>query len=139
MNLPQYSQWLIHEHDLSSYYNSLLLSGEAAQVTQLILKNPTSFSALIELLAAKDKPLSTRMGIGFVMEELAGSSVLKDHVALLIPLTRDTDARLRADVCYYLELSAHPLALDAVKMCLRDTDPSVREMAADAVAALSRL
>lgn len=139
MTLPTYQQWLINEHNLSSYYNSLLLSGEASQVSELILKNPSSFTALIELLTTKGKPLSTRMGIGVVMEDLAGTQVLKDHVDQLIPLTLDKDARLRADACYYLELSAHPAALVSVKACLQDIDPSVREVAADAVAVLSQL
>ncbi|MBK8451817.1 MAG: HEAT repeat domain-containing protein [Thiofilum sp.] len=139
MTLPIYQQWLINEHNLSSYYNSLLLSGEASRVSELILKNPSSFKALMELLTTKGKPLSTRMGIGVVMEDLAGTQVLKDYVRLLISLTQDEDARLRADACYYLELSAHPAALESVKACLEDRDPSVREVAADAVATLSQL
>ena len=138
-NLPVYQQWLINEHNLSSYYNSLLLSGEATRVSALILKTPRSFPALIELLTTKGKPLSTRMGIGVVMEDLAGTQVLKDYVPLLMPLTQDEDARLRADACYYLELSADPIALESVRACLNDPDPAVREIAADAVAALELL
>ena len=137
MNLPHYPQWLIHEHNLSSYYNSLLLSAQASKVSELILKNPASFAALIELLTTKGKPLSTRMGIGVVMEELAGTAVLKEHAPLLMPLTKAPDPRLRADACYYLELSQSPAALDSVTACLNDSDPSVREVAADAVASLS--
>lgn len=139
MKLPHYPEWLIDEHNLSSYYNSLLLSGQALKVSELILQNPANFTAIIQLLTTKGKPLSTRMGIGVVMEELAGTAVLKEHAHLFIPLTQDQDARLRADACYYLELSQNPSALESVSACLQDPDPSVREVAADAVASLSLL
>ena len=36
VNLPQYPQWLINERNLSTYYNSLLLSGQAPKVADLI-------------------------------------------------------------------------------------------------------
>lgn len=138
LKLPTYSRWLIHEHNLASYYNSLLLSGEAPQVATLIKKDPANFTQLIALLTTKGLPLSSRMGIGVVMEELAGSEVLQNQIELLMPLTEHPDARLRADACYYLELSGNPLALPSVIACLQDSDPSVRELAQDAVSFLKR-
>ena len=137
VNLPQYPQWLINERNLSAYYNSLLLSGQAPKVADLIKQNPSSFSALVDLLNSKGSPLSTRMGIGVVMEELAGSRALSQHIDLLTPLTQAKDARLRADACYYLELSANPAALPSLQACLHDADPSVREVAADAITNLT--
>ena len=137
VNLPQYPQWLINERNLSAYYNSLLLSGQAARVAKLIQQTPSSFAAVIELLSNKGSPLSTRMGIGVVMEELAGNRVLSQNIDLLIPLTQAKDARLRADACYYLELSANPAALPSLQTCLNDPDPSVREVAADAITNLT--
>lgn len=137
--LPRYSRWLIHEQTLATYYNFLLLSGEAPKVAELIQQNPENFSHLIKLLTTKGLPLSSRMGIGVVMEELAGTTVLEDHIHLLMPLTQDSDARLRADACYYLELSGNPVALPGLQACLQDTDPSVREMAQDAITHLKRL
>ena len=137
VNLPQYPQWLINERNLSTYYNSLLLSGQAARVAKLIQQTPSSFAAVIELLSNKGSPLSTRMGIGVVMEELAGNRVLSQNIDLLIPLTQAKDARLRADACYYLELSANPAALPSLQTCLNDPDPSVREVAADAITNLT--
>ena len=137
VNLPQYPQWLINERNLSAYYNSLLLSGQAARVAKLIQQTPSSFAAVIELLSNKGSPLSTRMGIGVVMEELAGNRVLSQNIDLLIPLTQAKDARLRADACYYLELSANPAALPSLQTCLNDPDPSVREVAADAITTLT--
>lgn len=139
MTLPQYAQWLITEQHLSTYYNALLLSGQAARVAELIQQTPSSFAAVVELLISKGSPLSTRMGIGVVMEELAGSHVLSQQIDLLIPLTQAKDARLRADACYYLELSGNPATLPSLQACLNDPDPSVREVAADGVAQLAAL
>ena len=137
INLPQYPQWLINEQNLSAYYNSLLLSGQAPKVADLLKRNPSNFSALVDLLTRKGSPLSTRMGISVVMEELAGNCVLSHNIDLLIPLTQAKDARLRADACYYLELSANPAALPSLQTCLNDPDPSVREVAADAITNLA--
>ncbi|WP_020396926.1 HEAT repeat domain-containing protein [Thiolinea disciformis] len=137
--LTSYPRWLIHEQNLQTYYNSLLLSGEAPKVAKLIQQNPENFAHLIKLLTTKGLPLSSRMGIGVVMEELAGTAVLENHIHLLLPLTQEHDARLRADACYYLELSGNPVALSTLQACLQDTDPSVREMAQDAIIHLKRL
>ena len=113
MTLPRYAQWLITEQDVSSYYNSLLLSGQAARVAELIQQTPSSFAAVID--------------------------VLSQNIGLLTPLTQAKDARLRADACYYLELSGNSAALSSLQACLNDPDPSVRDVAADGIAHLATL
>lgn len=133
-----FPRWLMEEHDLASLFNSQLSTGQAEAVTKRIQQYPGSISALTELLGDVRTPLSTRIGIGVVMEDLAGSDILQKQVRILGKFSTNKDARIRADACYYLGLSGNNQAIPYLSNCLQDTDEEVREVAQDALTLLTK-
>lgn len=136
--LPYYPRWLMNDHDLTSLFNSQLSTGAADAVTQRIRREPATLTVLLELLGDPRTALSTRIGIGVVMEELASSPLLQQQVPALCQLTRHKDARIRADACHYLGLSGADSAIACVEICLNDPEQEVRDVAADALQQLGR-
>lgn len=131
--LRHFPRWLMEEHDLSSHFNALLSSGKAGEVRARIQREPATLQAVLELLANARTPLSGRVGIGVVMEDLAGSAILQQQVDALGKISQHPDARVRADACYYLGLSGADRARPYLQARLQDQDAAVQEVAADAL------
>ncbi len=134
-----FPRWLMEEHDLTSLFNSQLSTGQAATVTERILKQPYTISALMELLGDARTPLSARIGIGVVMEDLANTEILQRQITTLGKFSSHRDARIRADACHYLGLSGSQEAVVYLQARLEDKDGEVKEVAEDALAHLLTL
>lgn len=138
-NWRTFPRWMMEEHETDIRFNAQLSTGRAAEVTERILREPATIQVLLKLLGDAHTALSTRIGIGVVMEDLAGSALLRQHVVELGKLARHRDARIRADACHYLGLSGDPDAIAFLKTCLEtDQDSEVQEVAADALYSLTQ-
>ena len=80
--------------------------------------------------------MTTRIGIGVVLEELTGSDLLGEGLAALIALADSPQANIRADAAHYLGLTHLQAAAAPLKKLLGDEHPDVREIAAEALAML---
>jgi HEAT repeat protein len=130
----QFPRWLLEEHDLSSLFNSQLATGQATEVTQRIHDEPATLQALLDLLGDARTALSTRIGIGVVMEDFARTPLLQQQIPALGRLSEHPDASIRADACHYLGLSGDARAIPFLQARVdADTDREVRETAADAL------
>ena len=132
-------QWIDKLNDdsaMSDYFAELMLSGEIDKVNELINQQPDLFEALLKLVAAPNESMSVRIGAGAVIENFAGSEILKQHTATLIEYSHHQDASIRNDACYYLGLSQDASVLPAIESLLDDKDANVRETAADTIAEL---
>ena len=136
--LKQYPRWLLEEHDISSLFNSLLSTGKAVEVSARIQREPKHMQAIMDLLGSADTKLSSLIGIGVVMEDFAGTPLLQQYTSQLGKLTRHHKSQIRADACHYLGLGGSPDALPYLQAALQDADSEVREVAADALAILSK-
>jgi HEAT repeat protein len=128
-----FPRWLMQEQNLTGLFNSQLSTGQAAAVTGRIQRESASISALMELLGDAHTPLSARIGIGVVMEDLANSTILQYQTERLGKLSTHRDTRIRADACHYLSLTGSEKAIPYLQARQEDQDDEVREVAQDAL------
>ncbi|MEZ5448873.1 MAG: HEAT repeat domain-containing protein [Thiolinea sp.] len=139
--LQQRIAWVRQGQRLRGHFDTLLSTGRAEQVVATIRQDSDSLQAILGLLGDPATVLSTRIGIGVVMESLLetaeGTALLRAQLPQLGQLSSHADARIRADACHYLALSGDPAARDWLQAALNDPDPEVREVAQDGLAELT--
>jgi len=129
-------QWIKRSNDdnaMGEYFVELMTSGEINKVQKIIETQPETFPALLNLIAETDSNLSARIGAGAIIEELAGSSLLKQYIPLLAKLSQHSIASVRNDACYYLGLSQDASAISYIEALLNDKDDDVKETAIEAL------
>jgi len=132
--LAEWSERAALGSGLSSYFSHLLETNRLAEVTAHIRQNPAALADLLLLIEGLDTPMAARIGVGAVMEDLAGWPSLADAVDTLGLLTRSDLPQVRADACHYLGLTEHPAARAYLRACLDDENAEVREIAAESLA-----
>lgn len=121
---------------LASYFSHLLETNRLPEVVGHIRSSPGSLEDLILLLGDLETPMAVRIGVGAVIEELAGSPILVEGVDALGALTRSDASQVRADACHYLGLTGSPDAAPFLRACLDDEDDEVSEIASESLALL---
>ncbi len=138
--LQQRAEWALN--DLQEQDNTiadldfLLSEGQVNKVIQTIHENPEKMQSIMQLLGDSGTVLSSRIGIGVIFEELAGSTLLKSLIPQLAKLTQHSDQRIRADAYHYLGMTADSKAITSLELGKNDTDEDVREIAIDSLEAL---
>ncbi len=132
-----FPRWMLEDHATDLQFSAQLSTGRAAEVVARIQQEPATMQVVLKLLADSHTALSVRVGIGVVMEDFAGSALLRQHIPALGTLARHREALIRADACHYLGLSGDALAMPYLQACLQDLDAEVREIAADALLSLA--
>jgi flagellar biosynthesis/type III secretory pathway chaperone len=123
--------WAKKTQSLTADFNFLLSNGQASRVTELIVQDFSSIVALLALLEDEGTVLSTRIGIGVVMEDLSTSELLKSIIPQLGELTKHANALIRSDACHYLGLTKDASIRPILALCLNDKNADVREIAQD--------
>lgn len=134
--LQQRVQWSKDTESLQGQFDTWLSDGRADEVIDAIKQTPESLRAIMALLGDPATVLSTRIGIGVVMEDFAGSEWLNAQLPTLMQFSQHEDDRIRADACHYLGMTRNPDAQAPLEKCLDDTNEEVREIAADSLEAL---
>ena len=134
--LQQKIAWEKQEQTLAADFDFLLSDGQVDKVTEQIQQSPEKISAILELLNDEGTVLSTRIGIGVVMEEFAGSDLLKSIIPQLGKLTKHNNHLIRSDACHYLGLSNDPSVRPLLQACLKDDNTDVQDIAQDGLDAL---
>ncbi len=123
-----------------SDFDFLLSEGQAAEVISTIKNNPAAMQDIMTLLGDPGTVLSTRIGIGVVFEEFAGTDLLKSLVDDLGKLTAHQDQRIRADALHYLAMTTDKKAIDyllaAKKNKINDGDDEIKEIIEDSLVEL---
>lgn len=136
MNATELAQWAEaagHGMGMRRYLTHLLETRRLAKVQQLIAQRPVLLSDLVGLIADLDSPMAVRIGVGAVLEDLAGSTAYAEIVPQLGSLTRSGQAQIRADAAHYLGLSGDAAAAAFLRPLLDDEDQDVREIAAESL------
>jgi len=123
---------------LKAYLIELFTTGGLKKVLELIRRDPGYLDALPLIVADLESELHARVGVGAVIEELAGQPILKRLIEPLADLTRHNDASVRADACHYLSLTRDASTLGHIRPLLDDPDPAVREVAQESLAELAK-
>lgn len=134
--LRQRIQWANQQASLTGEFDHLLSEAQAEKVLDRIKSQPETMAAIIELLGDPATVLSTRIGIGVVMEEFAGTELIQQQIPVFAKLATHKDARIRADVLHYLGLTHSKEAIPILQQHIEDKDPEVREAAVDSLEAL---
>lgn len=137
--LRQRIEWTNNASSLAGEFDHLLSNGKANQVIEHIRNDNKSMSVILDLLKDPATILSTRIGIGVIMEEFAGTDLLREYIPQLAKLADHEDARIRADALHYLGLTQSPEAIPVLEKHLDDGDAEVREVAADSLQALREI
>lgn len=130
--------WAQTPDGVAHYFNELLSSGQLSALEQWVRRNPEHLHAIITLIADPDTGVSTRVGIGALLEGLIGSGLAKPLATGLSDLLATEDVRIRTDVIHYLGLTENPTAIPMLKKYLDDADANVREVTIEALEILRR-
>jgi len=138
-DIQQWIKKIDDKNAMGEYFVELMTSGEINKVQQLIEKQPGTFPALLNLITETDSNLSARVGVGAIIEDLTGSDLLKQHIAILAELSRHTEANIRNDACYYLGLTQDESAKPYIEALLDDENNDVKETATEALEEINNL
>lgn len=117
----------------ADYLSELLSQQQLDKALELVRREASMLQAMVELIAAPDTPMVTRIGVGAIMEDLMDSEALASLVDQLGSLTLAEEANIRADATHYLGLSGSKLALPWLQAMLQDRHEHVREIAQDSL------
>ena len=117
-----------------AYLTDALQTGQLDSVVRACRRSPELLRPLLALAGDLETPFAVRVGVGAVLEDLAGAGLLAGHVDDIAALAASEQPQVRADAAHFLGLAATPQARVVLRGLLGDTDPEVREIAAEALA-----
>ena len=135
--LRQRIQWSADQQDTEGRFDHLLSEAQAYRVVDELKQQPHLFQSVLNLLGNTATILSTRIGIGVVMEELEGSELLQEAIPQLSKFASHKDSRIRADACHYLGLTQSKDAISVLESLNNEPDSLVREVIQDSLESLS--
>lgn len=120
--------------DRAEQFQIWLFEGQLKRVLEVVARMPATLADLLPIVANPEADMNVRFGASAVFEQYAGSAALMALVPALGMLTGHGDARVRADACHFLGLSAAPEAMRFLEARLDDPDAEVREIASESLA-----
>lgn len=125
------------EEGLADWFHLLLKEGQLPRAQAAIEADPTLLTAVLPIVGNVDASLNVRLGAGVLLETFAGTGTLRALLPRLGELSQHADARVRADACHYLGLTADAAAKPWLEARVNDEDADVREIAAESLQTLS--
>ena len=125
------------EAGLADWFHMLLKEGQLPRAQEMIEADPALLAAVLPIVGNVEASLNVRLGAGVLLEEFAGSDTLRALLPRLGELSQHADARVRADACHYLGLTADAAARPWLEARIGDEDADVREIAAESLQNIS--
>ena len=125
------------EEGIADWFHLLLKEGQLPRAQAAIEADPALLAAVLPIVGNVEASLNVRLGAGVLLEHFAGSEALRTLLPRLGELSQHSDARVRADACHYLGLTADAAARRWLEARLGDDDADVREIAAESLQALT--
>lgn len=122
---------------MMDYLRDSLETGELDRVIRVCRQSPELLSPLLALAGDLETPFAVRIGVGAVLEDLAGDRQLSALVAEIAELATSPHAQVRADAAHFLGLADSTKARAVLERLTSDEDHEVREIAAESLADLS--
>ena len=124
------------EDGMTEYLLTRLEQGGLDQVISACRRSPQLLPPLLALAGDLETAFAVRIGIGAVLEDLAGDGLLSDLVEEFAGLAASPHPQVRADAAHYLGLSGGDQALTTLRRLTHDEDRHVREIALESLAEL---
>lgn len=119
------------------YLRYLLEHRQLPQALAEVRRQPRLLAELLALLGDLQQPMALRIGIGALIEEISGEpSLLEQARQPLQQLLGAAAPQVRADACHYLGVLQDRQSRALIQPLLADSDPEVREIAAETLALL---
>ncbi|AAZ96020.1 hypothetical protein Tbd_0067 [Thiobacillus denitrificans ATCC 25259] len=125
------------EAGIADWFHQLLKEGQLPRAQATIEADPALLAAVLPIVGNVDASLNVRLGAGALLEQFAGTTALRVLLPRLGELSQHPDARVRADACHYLGLTADAAAKPWLDARVEDDDADVREIAADSLQAIA--
>lgn len=122
--LKQRAEWALKDlqnkdnKNMVAVFDFLLSDGQVNKVIDEIKENPQKIEIIMALLGDSGTVLSSRIGIGVIIEEFSGSNLLKSLIPQLEKLGNHANQQIQADVFYYLGLTADKKAIPILESAL---------------------
>ncbi len=136
--LRQWIAWAQEKDGIARYIDELLSSGQLNTLEQWVRRHPEHLHAIITLIIDPDTGVSTRVGIGALLEGLTGSGLAKPLATELAGLLTIDDVRIRTDVIHYLGLTENPATIPVLEKYRDDADANVREVVVETLEILGK-
>jgi hypothetical protein len=124
-------------HDRAEQFQTWLMVGQIKRVIEIVEKVPAALADLVAIVANMELNVNVRIGASAVLERFAGTAPLQALIPLLGELSAHVDARVRAEACHFLGLSASSAASHYLAARAADVDAEVRDIATESLAFLS--
>jgi thiol-disulfide isomerase/thioredoxin len=134
--LRQWVDWAHGEEGKAHYVAHLLQEGGYVQASAFIHADTQRLKPLLSIVADPSANLEVRLGVSALLESYAYSPALQALLPELAELSRHADHRVRTDACHLLGQTGSAAARPLLRACLHDRNAEVREIAAEALAAL---
>lgn len=121
------------ETGIREYIIKELEAGKLAQLEGKILTLPGWLPITVSIIGDMQAPMQARIGVGAILEDLAGNAQLEQVIQPLGELSRSSDARVRGDACHYLGMIDHDDARSLIKARLDDPNQEVRTIAEESL------
>lgn len=122
--------------DRAEQFQIWLFEGQLKQVNEVVDRIPAALADLLPIVANPEANMNVRFGASAVLERHAGKPGLQALIPALGLLVAHGDARVRADACHLLGLSASARAIPYLEGRRADPDAEVREIVAESLAEL---
>ncbi|HBH35732.1 MAG TPA: hypothetical protein DDW45_04980 [Gammaproteobacteria bacterium] len=121
------------EQQQSDYLTHLLETDRLQKAVEHIKSDPQQLPELLMLLNDLETPMTVRIGIGAVLEELEGTPLIGAATKSLLSMLTSEHQQVRADAAHYLSLTADSKVIAALEQLLEDADAEVREIATETI------
>ena len=123
----------MQDHEMKAMLIEYMDSGFLENIIALFKQDSSLYRFVADMLG--DENLRVRLGATALVEELVGShrDELRAAVPGIIELLKHENPTLRGDAASVLGTIKDPSAIDALRACLDDVHPGVREVARDAL------
>lgn len=121
---------------MRSYLSEGLAGGQLDTVTAACKRSPVLLGPLLDLAADLETPFAVRIGVGAVLEGLAGDGMPRAAVQRILDMTHSELPQVRADAAHFLAMAASDTARARLQELREDPDQEVREIAAESLAEL---
>lgn len=135
--LAEWAEKADSEAGMADWFHLLLKEGQLPRAQAMIEADPALLAAVLPIVGNVEASLNVRLGAGVLLENFAGSDTLRALLPRLGELSQHPDARVRADACHYLGLTADAGAKPWLEARANDEDADVREIVAESLEALS--
>ncbi len=121
------------DHEMKAMLIEYMGNGFLENIIALFKQDRSLYRFIADMLG--DDNLRVRLGATALVEELVAEhrEELKEAVPGIIELLRHENPTMRGDAASVLGIIKDPAAINALRVCLHDVHPGVREVARDAL------